>query len=204
MQLWHIKTKVLILFSLLYAGNALNAEDAQQKALLNMLKKQEPHLYKKAVEIQKRYDEVVSQEGDVVYCLISESVSKEYMKNIVLEAGVLNAYKNTKLYFVLQGFFSQDMVVKYNELVKDIGEYEYADVFKANMELILSPKTFKKYKIKKVPALLYGTYKGAVSINESEINYIARGDISLYDFFKLISTKDASFEDYSNSISSVR
>lgn len=198
MQRWLIKTSILL--SLL-STLSLEAQKFNKQAMLQLLKNQDQALFQRAIGVQNSINKLNSQSGDVIYCLVSGSVNKEYLKRVVLEAGILNANFNTKLLFVIQGLFSEEMIQNYNELSKEIGEYKYANVFHNNMELIVSPKLFKKLNVNKVPVLLYGTYNGAVAISNTDMKYVARGDITLGEFFKLISTKEPSFESYTNTIS---
>jgi hypothetical protein len=183
---------IFLISSLLYSGDFR----------INLLKKNNPLAYKKALSIEKIKNNIKSQKGgDIVYCLVSASVSVEYMKKVIFEISSLTPNTGTKLVFVAQGFFSKGLLEKYNSLQKDLREYSYCKLFQSNSELIADPAIFKKFKIKKVPAILYGTFLKSSYSSDSNISYIARGDILPNRFFHLISTKDIGFEKYTHIIS---
>jgi hypothetical protein len=169
---------------------------------IELLKKTNPLAYKKAREIEAIQKQILqSKDGDIVYCLISGSVDVDYLKKVVFEISSLTPNTNTKLVFVAQGFFSDKLMTKYNLLQKELLEYDCKELFQSNTRLIADPALFKKYNVKKVPVLMYGIYKNSTYSSDSEIKYIARGDILPSRFFHLISTKDSSFEKYTNIIS---
>lgn len=176
----------------------MSAENIQVK----LLKNTDPLAYKKVEEIENIKKQILSLKGgDIVYCLISGSVDVDYMKKVVFEVSSLTPNTNTKLVFVAQGFFSDELMKKYNLLQKDLSNYTYKELFQSNTKLIVDPSLFKKYHIKKVPALMYGTYSKSEYSSDSNIQYMAKGNITPARFFYLISTKDSSFEKYTNIIS---
>lgn len=189
------KKIALIFLSLVFHLDANNTQ-------VDLLKKTNPQAYKKVQEIEQLKKQILSQNGgDIVYCLISGSVDVDYMKKVVFEISSLTPNTNTKLVFVAQGFFSDELMKKYNLLQKELLDYDYKELFQSNTKMIVDPSLFKKYHIRKVPVLMYGTYDKSTYSSDSKIKYIARGDLSPARFFHLISTKDSNFEKYTNIIS---
>lgn len=192
-----------ILITILVLCFSLNGEVLEFKPLLNLLKKTDKKSYNKALEIQKLTESSLRKNGDIIYCLISDSIDIKYFKNIIFEVTALRINTSTQVAFILQGIYTKDFIKKMEKLNLELEKYEYGDMFKENVNLFISPSLFTKYKIKKVPALMYGEYSGSIYPQNNKISYLVRGEVSLLQFFKLISTKESRFEAYSNIISTL-
>lgn len=196
---------ILFIFVLnsLYASN-INSKSYQiiNNLLLKEIKVRNLELYNETKRIMKEA-EINKKSGDVVYCLISDSVPFEYMKNIVLEGSALNISYETKIVFVLQGYYSKSFLEKVEKLYKSIDKYQYSEYFKKNINILIDPIIFKDYGITKVPVFMYGEYQNSFYPDSRKIKYITRGNISMGQFFNLISTKDKDFEKYFYTISNL-
>ncbi|WP_294961515.1 TrbC family F-type conjugative pilus assembly protein [Sulfurimonas sp.] len=192
-----------IFIALLFICYTLSGEVLEVKTLLQMLKHSDKQSYAKALEIQELAKTSINSNGDIVYCLVSESIEIKYLKKIIFEMTALGVNTDTKVAFITQGVYSKKFIDKIAKLTEEFNEYESGEYFKANVNIFIAPSLFTEYKIMKVPALLYGKYKGSIYPQNKRILYIARGNISPLDFFKLISTKESRFETYSNIISTL-
>lgn len=188
--------KIFLIFILyFYCLNADSIEDFK----MSMLKSNDTYLYEKAIEINKIKENLQNTKKETIYCLISESVSLIYLKKIILEATDLQKKTGAKVSFVLQGIYSEKFLRNMGNIAQEIEEMDGYDGYKNNMSILISPSMFTKFNIKKVPVLMYAENTEGLKWSLDNISYIARGEISLNDFFTLISKKDKHYESFLNS-----
>lgn len=197
------------LFFSLYFGVSLYAiditsfaQDSLSKNKMRLLTKQlsvrYPDIASRLNDIQKELESKKSV--DSVYFFVSSSVPISSIELFIKQASILNYYYGTKSLIVFQGLTDQEYEQKMIELRDTLSNYEFAELFFSNFTRIIDPKIFKTLNLTKVPALGFGVHNGNPYPSKANIKYLARGDISLDDFFSLIIQKDKQYEAYHNSI----
>jgi hypothetical protein len=194
--------KVILIYSMVLVLS-LGAKEIDFKPVITLLKSTDKKSYEKALEIQSIVKKASSISGDIVYCLISDSIELGYLKSVVLEVTALGAQTDTKLAFITQGIYSKKFLEKITKLHEELSSYDHSEEFKKNINLFISPSLYDEHNITKVPALMYAKYRGGIYPKKESIEYISRGETSPFDFFKLISTKESRFEKYSEIISTL-
>jgi len=138
------------------------------------------------------------ESGYEIYVLISETVPTNYLKNLILEAYVLNSYNATKTVFVLQGVCSKEFTERWSKIYNSFNKYNEVSAIKSNINLLFDPSLFDKFKIKAVPVLMLSSYQNGESYpDDTKVKYILTGKNTLVYFLSKISKKDKNFANMS-------
>jgi len=126
-----------------------------------------------------------SKKEEVFFYMYSRSVPLVSLTNLFPQMHRLKEVKpNARIIVVLNGFPNLEFWKLLRETYKD----EHRDLFKVRMD----PRIFKAYQLNQVPAWI----KTACPVNfefkkcDTEKSFLAKGDMSLVDFYDLLSKQD--------------
>lgn len=139
---------------------------------------------------------------DFIIYMFSASVPRDVVTNIVASVSILqeNGVKIlSKQYLIGAPENFQQYMVDWNNYLKTL-PIKYQPYVVGNFKLKLDPRFFQAYKVNKVPAIAYAHCATAIPrVNECQVEYLIRGDVSLRTFFDEISkmpNADKKFKEY--------
>lgn len=186
-------------FGVDFSNPAFTTQNVNKMAILNkQLASRYPDIAHKLENIQQEL--ALRKSEDAVYFFVSSSVPISSIEDFIKKASVLNYYYGTKSLIVFQGITDKKYEEKMQELLETLGGYEFSSLFYNNFVRIIDPKIFKTLQITKAPALGFALHSGNSYPSKANMKYLIRGDVSLDDFFLLISKKEKRYEAYSNSL----
>lgn len=175
-------------------------KDDNLENLLRMIELTNKTEYKKSKEIVEMTYKKLQESGDVVYCLISASVSDEYIKYVIYEMTALGVNTGTKVVFLLQNYISKDLGSRFVKILNDLKKLDYSNEFISRLDIKIAPSLFTHFKVDMVPVLMYSKFTKSLYPEAKNIEYIARGEMMPSGFFQLISERDRKYENYSKII----
>lgn len=168
----------------------------REKLSLDLVKERLPNLY---IQLQEALEAAKNETSpkDVIYLFASSSVPKNSIRDFILHGSLLNYYFGTKVLIVFQGFTDQEFELRMHEVANELKQYESVELFLSNFIRIFDPYIFKELKITTAPAIGYAySNNGDTFPTNTDMRFLARGDIPLVEFFEKIQEKDSNFKSH--------
>ena len=144
------------------------------------------HNMSKVFSSAMKQEEVKKEE--TFFYMFSKSVPLVSLTNLFPQMHRLKEIKpNAKIIVVLNGFPN----LEFWKLLRTVHKDEHRDLFKVRID----PRIFKAYELKQVPAWI----KTACPVNfefkkcDTETSFLAKGDMSIVDFYDLLSKQDKQY-----------